>query len=158
MSPIERNIAQKELKHSPYQSIFFTDTQHAEPRPIFSDVAPERIPTGCKVVAFAGIAHPERFFESLESKYNVVEKLSFSDHHIYKVREVRKIMDVVARYGEDVVVITTEKDGVKLTSRKYIPQELQQRLFVQPIELNFRDGNSGAFIERLKKELQNKKL
>lgn len=158
MSPIERNIAQKELKPSPYQSIFFTDTKQGEPRPIFSDVAPAKIPSGSKVVAMAGIAHPERFFDSLANRYEVVEKLAFSDHHIYKVKEVRRVAELVEKYGEDVVVVTTEKDGVKLTSRKHIPESLQKRLFVQPIELNFRDGDSHLFIERLKKELKNKKL
>lgn len=158
MSPIERNIAQKELQPSPFQSIFFTDTKQCEPRPIFSDVAPERIPSGSKVVALAGIANPERFFDSLASRYEVVERVAFNDHHIYKVREVRRIAELVEQYGERVVVITTEKDGVKLTSRKHIPESLQKRLFVQPIELNFRDGDAAQFIERLKQELKNKKL
>ena len=158
MTPIERNIAQKELKPSPYQSIFFTDIKVCEPRPVFSDVAPTRIPAGCKVVAMAGIAHPDKFFDSLAKSYDVVERIKFSDHHIYRVKEVRRLVETVRRYGENVVVVTTEKDGVKLTSRKHIPEELQQRLFVQPIELNFRDNNSGLFIERLKRELKNKKL
>lgn len=158
MSPIERNIAQKELKPSPYQSIFFTDTKQNEPRPIFSDVAPEHIPVGSKVVALAGIANPERFFESLAGRYNVVERLSYGDHHIYKVKEVRNIAEIVRHHGEGTVVVTTEKDGVKLTSRKHIPELLQKSLFVQPIELNFRDGDAKQFVDRLKKELKNKKI
>lgn len=158
MSPIERNIAQKELRPAPYQSIFFTDVKSSAPRPIFSDVASEVIPSGSKVVALAGIANPERFFDSLTSRYNVVEKLSFSDHHIYKVKEIKRIAEIVESHGEGTVVITTEKDGVKLTSRKYIPKELQRCLFVQPIELNFRDGDSMDFICKLKNELKNKKL
>ena len=106
----------------------------------------------------AGIAHPEKFFEGLAKSYDVVERITLSDHHIYRVKEIRKLVETVGRYGENVVVVTTEKDGVKLTSRKHIPEMLQQRLFVQPIELNFRDNNSGLFIERLKRELKNKKL
>ena len=158
MSPIERNIAKQELKPSPYQAIFFTDIKQREPRPIFSDVAPEHIPLGSKVVAMAGIANPDKFFDSLADKYNVVERLAFGDHHIYKVKEIRTLADIVARHGEGTVVVTTEKDGVKLTSRKHIPDSLQKVLFVQPIELNFRDGDAKEFIDRLKKELKNKKL
>lgn len=158
MSPIERNIAQKELKPSPYQHIFFTDTQRSAPKPIFSDVAPERIPAGSKVVALAGIANPDRFFDSLAEEYNLVDRIAYSDHHIYKVKEVRTLAERVKALGEDVVVVTTEKDGVKLTSRKHIPEELQRRLFVLPIEINFRDGDAGKFVEMLKTELKNKKL
>lgn len=158
ISPIERNIAQKELKPAPYQNIFFTDVAQQTPRPIFSDVAPEQIPSGSKVVAVAGIAHPEKFFESLEGKYDVVERVSFSDHHIYKVKEIRALAELVASHGDRVVVVTTEKDGVKLTSRKHIPESLQQRLYVQPIELNFRDADAGVFVSKLKEELKNKKI
>ena len=158
MSPIERNIAQKELRPSPYQSIFFTDVKQGAPKPIFSDVAAERIPAGAKVVALAGIAHPEPFFESLKAKYNVVEKVAYGDHHIYKVKEIKALKELVERHGEGVVVVTTEKDGVKLTSRKHIPEELQRALYVLPIEINFRDGDSALFVEKLKNELNNKKL
>lgn len=158
LSPIERNIAQKELRPSPYQAIFFTDIKQCEPTPIFSDVAPTRIPEGCKVVAFAGIATPDKFFDSLAQRYTVVDKITFSDHHGYKVRDIKKIMESVELYGKNVVVVTTEKDGVKLTSRKHIPKELQRRLFVQPIEINFRDGDSDKLIQKIKNELQNKKI
>ena len=158
MSPIERNIAQKELRPSPYQSIFFTDVKQGAPKPIFSDVAAERIPAGAKVVALAGIAHPEPFFESLKAKYNVVEKVAYGDHHIYKVKEIKALKELVERHGEGVVVVTTEKDGVKLTSRKHIPEGLQRALYVLPIEINFRDGDSALFVEKLKNELNNKKL
>lgn len=159
ISPIERNIAQKELHPSPYQSIFFTDIKQGTPYPIFEDVAPCQIPLGSKVVAFAGIAHPDKFFDSIKEKYDVVETLSFKDHHAYRVKEIRKIAALVESLGESAYVITTEKDGVKLTSKKHIPESLQRRLFVQPIEINFRDdgdklSQANEFITKLKKEIK----
>ena len=156
MSPIERNIAQKELRPYPYQAVFFTDVKQAMLRPIFSDVAPTVVPRGSKVVALAGIANPERFFESLESRYEVVERVTYGDHHTYRVKEIRNLTKLVESYGKGAVVITTEKDGVKLTSRKHIPRELQERLYVQPIELNFRDGDEAQFVDKVVAELKNK--
>ncbi len=158
MSPIDRNIAQKELKPKPYQSIFFTDVRQSSPKPIFSDVAPAVLPLGSKVVAMAGIANPDKFFDSLKGQYEVIEKLSYGDHHVYKVKEIRQLKELMESLGKDVYILTTEKDGVKLTSRKQIPAELQRRLFVMPIELNFRDNNAPLFVGKLKQELQNKKL
>ena len=158
MSPIERNIAQKELKPYPYQSFFFTDIKQGNPKPIFSDVAAETVVRGSKVVALSAIANPERFHETLDGRFNVVEKITFDDHHTYKVRDIKHIAEVVKAHGENTIVITTEKDGVKLTSRKYIPEELQRRLFVLPIEINFRDGNEAQFIEKLNYEIKTPKL
>ncbi|MBQ1214531.1 MAG: tetraacyldisaccharide 4'-kinase [Tidjanibacter sp.] len=158
MTPIERNIAKKDLKFDecPYQSIFFTDTKQGHLKPIFSDVAPTVVPRGSKVVALAGIANPSRFFESLESRFEVVEKIAYGDHHTYRVKEIRQLQRLIESYGEKAVVITTEKDGVKLTSRKHIPKELQERLYVLPIELNFRDGDEKQFVSKVISELKNK--
>ena len=158
MSPIERNIAKKELKPYPYQHIFFTDIKMGNPKPIFSDVAADTVVRGSKVVALSAIANPERFHDSLESRFNVVEKIVFNDHHTYKVRDVKHIAERVASHGPNTIVITTEKDGVKLTSRKYIPEELQRRLFVLPIEINFRDGNESEFFDKLNYEIKTPRL
>src|SRR5262249_19941004 len=67
------------------------------------------------VVAFAGIAKPERFFRSLESLgIHPKQCIRFPDHHHYSGREIDKLD------GE--MLITTEKDGVRLktvTDRTY---------------------------------------
>jgi tetraacyldisaccharide-1-P 4'-kinase len=72
------------------------------------------------------------------------------------VKEIRQLQRLIESYGEKAVVITTEKDGVKLTSRKHIPKELQERLYVLPIELNFRDGDEKQFVSKVISELKNK--
>ena len=70
---------------------------------------------GRRVVAFAGIAKPERFFASLESLgIRPAECIRFRDHHHYSPREIGKLD------GE--ALITTEKDAVRLrtvTDRPY---------------------------------------
>jgi tetraacyldisaccharide 4'-kinase len=61
------------------------------------------------VVAFAGIAKPERFFKSVESLGIRPSKcVGFPDHHHYSARDVEKLG------GE--MLITTEKDAVRLTT------------------------------------------
>ncbi len=65
---------------------------------------------GKPVSAFAGIAKPERFFSLLESLgLNVQKRVSFPDHHSYSDR------DFDALKGD--ILITTEKDAVKLEGR-----------------------------------------
>jgi tetraacyldisaccharide 4'-kinase len=67
------------------------------------------------VVAFAGIAKPERFFKALESiGIQPLKCVRFRDHHHYSGRDV-------ARLGGE-MLITTEKDAVRLqtaTDRPY---------------------------------------
>jgi tetraacyldisaccharide 4'-kinase len=60
-----------------------------------------------RVVAFAGIAKPERFFATLEAlEIRPARGVAFRDHHEYSKREIEGL-------GGD-ILITTEKDAVRL--------------------------------------------
>ncbi len=66
---------------------------------------------GQPFVAFAGIAKPERFFNSLEDLGIATScRIQFRDHHSYTVSDVAKI----AEGAESELRITTEKDSVRL--------------------------------------------
>ena len=69
-----------------------------------------------RVVAVAGIARPERFFAALRDLgWDVVRERVFRDHHWYTPRDVDAIRRVAAETDVD-LVITTEKDAVRLQS------------------------------------------
>jgi tetraacyldisaccharide 4'-kinase len=69
-----------------------------------------------RVVAVAGIARPDRFFAALRALgWDVVRELVFRDHHWFTSRDVDAIRRVAADTGVD-LVITTEKDAVRLQS------------------------------------------
>jgi len=64
------------------------------------------------ITAFAGIAKPDRFFNSLESLgISPTRKIRFRDHHSYSEGDIRSMP------GE--IYITTEKDAVRL--QKLVP-------------------------------------
>jgi tetraacyldisaccharide 4'-kinase len=67
---------------------------------------------GRAIVAFAGIAKPQRFFDTLRSiGVNPERTASFADHHAYSRRDIERL-------GGDVLV-TTEKDAVRLAGRDF---------------------------------------
>jgi tetraacyldisaccharide 4'-kinase len=68
---------------------------------------------GHAVVAFAGIARPEKFFAPLrQAGAIVVAARPFADHHPYTARE----LDALRREARerDAVLVTTPKDAVRL--------------------------------------------
>jgi tetraacyldisaccharide 4'-kinase len=69
---------------------------------------------GKRVVAFAGIGRPEKFFTSLAGAgAKIIEARPYGDHHIYTQSEVARLK---ARAGaENAALVTTEKDFVRLT-------------------------------------------
>jgi len=63
------------------------------------------------VVAFAGIAKPDRFFEALRSlNLNVSRQIGFRDHHAFTPEDIA----LISRPGTSEVRITTEKDAIRL--------------------------------------------
>ena len=71
--------------------------------------------SGTRIFAFAGIAHPEAFRETVEETAGQVSGfLSFPDHHVYSRDDLREIQQKAKEVHAD-VILTTEKDGVKLT-------------------------------------------
>jgi len=71
---------------------------------------------GRRVGAFAGIASPERFQKTLtDAGADVAFLVSFPDHHFYTREEIRDIQKRTEEEKAD-MIITTEKDGVKLTA------------------------------------------
>ncbi|MFA7405794.1 MAG: tetraacyldisaccharide 4'-kinase [Pelobacteraceae bacterium] len=91
-----------------------------------------------KVLAFAGIADPDSFFSGLRTEgLNLVRFLTFPDHVVYNRERYEEIAEAMATSGAD-VLITTEKDGVKL---KGLSGELATRTLLARLELTL--GNSG---------------
>jgi len=87
---------------------------------------------GQRVYAFAGIARPGKFYETLESiGCEIVGKHEFPDHHPFTAEEANKMIEEASRLMA--IPVTTEKDAVRL------PTELHNRMHVLTITLEWDD-------------------
>lgn len=87
-------------------------------------------------LAFAGIADPDSFFDSLEKAgVHPVATLAFPDHSGYGEKEVAALCRLVAA-SRSAYLITTEKDAVKLHPHA----SRLGNVLVAPLELNFSDA------------------
>lgn len=78
---------------------------------------------GKQVFAFAGLANNEQFFAMLrEHGVALIGTRDFPDHHAYDRSEIASIKELAR--GADVIV-TTEKDAVKLGDRDMIPVAIE---------------------------------
>ena len=68
---------------------------------------------GRSVLAFAGIARPEKFFASLAAiGAGVVASEVFADHHLFRPREIERL--IAEASARDLILVTTEKDLVRI--------------------------------------------
>ena len=66
-----------------------------------------------RILAISGIAEPERFMDSLTSKWSVVRRESYSDHHMYSEKDVEGWLASIRNEKLDGIV-TTSKDAVRI--------------------------------------------
>ena len=95
-------------------------------------------PKGVKVVAYAGIANPERFFGLLERLgATVVERVAFGDHQSLSNADAEALIALARKNGAQ--LITTEKDFVRLTGLDRARIELRTKSKTLPILLEMPD-------------------
>jgi tetraacyldisaccharide 4'-kinase len=102
---------------------------------------------GRRVLAFAGIADPPKFFATLaEAGVAVAATRSFADHHRYTGREAAALCEEAERDG--LALVTTEKDLARLSGEE---QPLSARARALPVTLVFEDaaGFESLLRERL---------
>lgn len=93
-------------------------------------VVPSQPPPAGALVAFAGIAFPERFRTDLQAAGgDVVELVAFPDHHRFTSADLVALQALSKRHQASLV--TTEKDFVRL------PADWRARVKVFRIELEF---------------------
>lgn len=92
----------------------FAATRHFEAFRAVGSGTPADVRGGARVVAVAGIARPERFFAALRTLgCEVVRAFAFADHHWYTARDMRRV-GAAMRESDAELVVTTEKDAVRL--------------------------------------------
>ena len=92
---------------------------------------------GQAVLGFAGIARPEKFFQTLETiGCRVVATRSFPDHHPYSPDDVMRLVDAAAEVGA--IPVTTAKDAVRwpADARAMVRTVEIKAVFAMPDELD----------------------
>lgn len=100
-----------------------------------------------KVLAFAGIADPDKFFATLTAAgIEIANRTAFADHHRFTAAEGR---DLVARAQENnLMLLTTEKDLVRLAGEPEL-KELAAHTSALPVRLVIEEQ------DRLREMVQN---
>jgi tetraacyldisaccharide 4'-kinase len=116
---------------------------------IFAAMSRPRDPArfaGRRLLAFAGIGHPDKFFETLrQAGADVVVARPFPDHHFYTTNELRGLADMAR--GQNLGLMTTAKDAARLSSGK-VPADILGMIEVLEIDAVFEAEGAAERIVR----------
>jgi len=88
--------------------------------------------SGKKLIAFCGLAYPQKFFSLLKKvNLDVIEAKSFADHYNYQINDLEKLYQQAKNKGA--TLITTRKDWVKF------PKTFQEKIAHLDVEMVFDD-------------------
>ena len=153
MSPLDQRMWRKELLKIAYQKIYFT---RVIPTEAISPFYPEnRLAKGEEVIVMSGIGNPKAFVKGLKREYKIVAKMILSDHHIYSMTDINRLVALLEKHP-NAKLLTTEKDAVKLRRSKRVPQIVRERMFYQPLRVEFLEGSDPDFFSTLKDDLDGK--
>lgn len=155
--PIDFRIVSKELDLMSYQKLFFSRYESGAVTPVFPDDAPYHVSLAAlddedSVLLLTGIAHPRQFVRQFRKYPFKAKVFHFPDHHDFSRKDIDKIREKFdALSGRRKLILTTEKDAVRLACNPYFPKELKPFTFYMPVRVNMINGlDDKNFIDELR--------
>ncbi|TCO08281.1 tetraacyldisaccharide 4'-kinase [Natronoflexus pectinivorans] len=157
LSLVEADAIRKKLRKCDSQQMFFTTVVYKNPAPLLKNNAQDKSfqeilsEKNTPLVAMAGIGNPEPFFKMAREFGVPVSTIRFPDHHDFSENDIRKIDEEGKRIGfPNPMILTTEKDAIRLDSNKHVSEQMKSRIWYIPIELEFLFGEQVIFDKKIK--------
>lgn len=149
ISALDMRMVFKHLNLMPYQKLYFSTYDYGGLIPVFTDecydrLLVENLTADDYVLLLTGIANPRPFVNHFR-KYPFKKRvLHYPDHHDFKKHD---LSEIEAKYnsgkGIKKIIITTEKDAVRLVHNPYFPQDLKPYVFYIPVGVRMLETNFG---------------
>lgn len=150
-SPIEHRRIKELIKPQSHQKTFFSFIKYLNIKP-FNDAAKhleqnEKFDLiNYKAFVFAGIANVSPLIDHLQKKSKDVITTEFGDHYAFNPADiVRLTNEFKSIISADKLIITTEKDAMRLKDEKLFPLLEEFPVFYIPIEIGFHKVNDEEF-------------
>lgn len=127
-------------KYANAKPVYFSFIRYLDPKPVLSSYEGKITPG---VIIFSGLANPDPLRLFVTSKFDVLDYVVFSDHHIYTFKDLENLISMLDGKS-NISLLTTEKDRAKLISSKFYSLLEGVPLFYLPIEIDF-VGNGRKF-------------
>ena len=145
-SPISRRRILDEIAPENHQQVFFSYINYGEPYPL-SENGESGFPLKlASILLLTGIADYSLLQEHIERICSNVTVMGFGDHHAFNENDIREI---VSRFNDiptrKKVIITTEKDAMRLRTSELLPALKNLPVYYIPISVEFHGTDKELF-------------
>ena len=153
LKPMDFRVLTKQMNLYPYQQLFFTTLKYSQMKKVFptSKVTTLSLKdlTDTHVLLLTGIASPKQIYYDVKPHATSVNTLAYSDHHTFKQKDIHHINETFASMPSPKVIITTEKDMVRLETTEGLSDEVRNNLYVLPVRIRFMLEGEATFNENI---------
>lgn len=137
LTPIEKRTTTRDIDPQPYQQIYFTTITYAEPVALIDRAIPS-ITSDTHVIILTGIVNAQPLINYISGKTKNITHLPYPDHHEYSIVELESLKkNFESITSTNKVIITTEKDAMRIDKAGLLEVVQGLPLFYLPIETTF---------------------
>ena len=151
VSEKEKQAMIEEIKPFSHQKIFFSYYRYAKPYYIFNPQYRAELAADVDVLLICAIARADYLIDHLNEQVDSVKVLEYEDHRYfseYDVSHLKKVFDNMP--SKKKIILTTEKDAMRLELHKAFLLEQQLPVFAIPAEVAFHFDEGVLFDQAVK--------
>ncbi|PSR14457.1 MAG: tetraacyldisaccharide 4'-kinase [Bacteroidetes bacterium] len=155
----EREAIWAEINPLPHQQLFFSYYSYQPPYYQFNPRYRLQLDDKTEVLLISAIARTDYLVDYLQAQVGTVESLEFEDHHYFTKEDVSTMHRLFHQLESNrKVIITTEKDAMRLElHREFLIRE-RLPIFVLPTEVKFHFEEGARFDDLIRDYLLNFKV
>jgi len=150
LKPMEYRVITKAMNLYPYQQLFFSTLEYKPLTPVFPKEIKGKAPklsalSNQNILLLTAIASPKQLIYDLSPLVKHLQPMTFADHHQFRKKDITRINNAFKAMPSPKLIITTEKDQVRLLQTEGLSDEVKQALYVLPMQITFMQEQQEAF-------------
>jgi tetraacyldisaccharide 4'-kinase len=154
LSAAQREKLVREIDPFPRQHVFFSRYRYGTPYDMLRPDLRRNLDLDTDVLLVSAIANTDYLLQHLARSVRSAQTMEYDDHHYFKEDELR---DILRRFqslpSKNKIMLTTEKDAMRLELHRDFFWQNQIPTFVLPVEVEFCDQDEPVFQTVLKRAL-----
>ncbi|MCF8331303.1 MAG: tetraacyldisaccharide 4'-kinase [Bacteroidales bacterium] len=158
LSPITRRTLQEEIKPASHQKLYFSFIDYGKPKPIPLLKKTPKWGKTYAILMVTGIANPYPLEAKIAEECTELHKIKYPDHHKFTIKDavkIKKTFEEIVSLNK--IIITTEKDAMRLSTPEIIKIIGHLPVFYWPIHVDLHNEDKEAFNRQILDYVRNHK-
>jgi len=161
LSTEEKEAMIRELNPLPHQKVYFSYYEYGTPYFIFNPAYAAPLKEDRDVLLVSAIANADYLKNYVAEQSSAVFMMEYEDHHFFdesNLNDIKKAFGNLTKDAHQKMILTTEKDAVRLEMHRDFILKNKLPVFVMPVQVQFHFDEKEAFDQSIRDFLLNFKV